>query len=264
MKTDFTKTRLINEPTHRDEPPTPTSSPYAELLVRWFQFGAFCPLYRVHGDNSSTELWNYGDATMATINATTTLRYRLLPYIYSLAKLVDAPPLSSSSSSSSFSGGHYTMQRALAFDFGASDPSVHDLALNGNNGGVGWPDEFTFGPALLVAPMLWPASETALATAATVGNKKKEQEEGEGKKKGGAALATRDIYLPIAAMTTTKTRSSTSSSSSSGSSSVGGGQRSSGSNDTGVFYDFWTGESYAGIATGVHFERGRGKIGRTS
>ena len=60
-----------------------TSADYHDMLVRWFQFGAFTPLYRVHGGGSNTEPWNYGDAVMRLVNNTHNLRYRLLPYTYS-------------------------------------------------------------------------------------------------------------------------------------------------------------------------------------
>ncbi len=37
-----------------------TSADYHELLIRWFQFGAFCPIFRIHGYRSETEMWKYG------------------------------------------------------------------------------------------------------------------------------------------------------------------------------------------------------------
>jgi len=37
-----------------------TSDAYHELLIRWFQFGAFSPIFRVHGYQSETEMWKYG------------------------------------------------------------------------------------------------------------------------------------------------------------------------------------------------------------
>ena len=54
---------------------------YRRLLIRWFQFGVFTPIFRVHGAGSHTEIWNFGNTTMDIINISAiTLRYRLLPY----------------------------------------------------------------------------------------------------------------------------------------------------------------------------------------
>ncbi len=77
---------------------------YHDLLTRWFQFGAFTPLFRVHGGGTNTELWNFGPTVQANIVASAiNVRYRMLPYIYSGFWQVQT------------SG--YTMQRGLAFDF---------------------------------------------------------------------------------------------------------------------------------------------------
>ena len=62
-----------------------TDASYHELLVRWFQFGVFTPLFRVHGSASNTEIWNYGEQPMERLNHTISLRYLLLPYTYSLS-----------------------------------------------------------------------------------------------------------------------------------------------------------------------------------
>jgi alpha-D-xyloside xylohydrolase len=106
-----------------------TSSDYLELLVRWFQFAAFTPLMRVHGGHSNTELWNYPSWTMNAINTSAIrLRYRLLPYTYSGFLRVHSE--------------QWTMQRAMAFDFGA-DAECAQLA-----------DQFMYGSAFLVAPFV--------------------------------------------------------------------------------------------------------------
>jgi alpha-D-xyloside xylohydrolase len=105
-----------------------TSTDYHDLLVRWFQFGAFTPIYRVHGGGSNTELWNYGPGVESRTNATNNLRYRLLPYTYSGFYRVEMEG--------------YSMQRAMALDF-ASDPAVLELG-----------DQFMWGPSLLVAPVV--------------------------------------------------------------------------------------------------------------
>lgn len=106
---------------------------YRELYTRMFQYGAFLPVFRSHGSDTPREVWRFGkpgepfyDSLLKMIH----LRYRLLPYIYSLAGKVHRD--------------NYTMARALAFDF-AGDEQVVDLK-----------DEFMFGPALLVAPVTSP------------------------------------------------------------------------------------------------------------
>ncbi|MBN1129383.1 MAG: glycoside hydrolase family 31 protein [Chitinispirillaceae bacterium] len=97
------------------------------VLARWFQFGAFNPVFRIHGTRN-TELWlDPQMAVEANMVKYGKLRYRLFPYVYSLAwKVTDQG---------------YTMMRALPFDF-RSDVNVRDI----NN-------EFMFGPALLVCPV---------------------------------------------------------------------------------------------------------------
>ncbi|NOZ57375.1 MAG: DUF4968 domain-containing protein, partial [Calditrichaeota bacterium] len=103
---------------------------YRELYVRWFQFGAFCPIFRSHGTGTPREVWQFGDKGDWAYEALVKmdrLRYRLLPTIYSLAWKVTSDD--------------YTLMRALAFDF-PHDPR----ALNEDR-------EFLFGPSLLVAPV---------------------------------------------------------------------------------------------------------------
>ncbi len=56
-----------------------------ELLNRWFQFGAFCPIFRIHGFRTETEIWKYDDNYEAMARKFIDLRYRLMPYIYSMA-----------------------------------------------------------------------------------------------------------------------------------------------------------------------------------
>lgn len=107
-----------------------TSSTYHDLLIRWFQFGAFTPLFRVHGAGSHTEIWNFGDDTATKINTSAiSLRYRLLPYIYSGFARVEL--------------GSYTMQRGLAMDF--KDAAVRSID-----------DQFMWGDAFMVTPIYTP------------------------------------------------------------------------------------------------------------
>lgn len=106
---------------------------YRELYVRWFQYGAFCPVFRSHGTQTPREPWHFGkpgEAMYDTLLAFDRLRYRLLPYHYTLA------------------GQAYhnngTPMRALVMDFPA-DPGSKTAS-----------DVFMCGPALLVAPVLSP------------------------------------------------------------------------------------------------------------
>jgi len=109
-----------------------TSQDYKDMLVRWFQFGVFTPIYRVHGGRSHTELWQYGDDVLARLNSTNNLRYRFLPYTYSGFHRVEAES--------------YTMQRALPMEF----EGVASVA-----------DEFMWGSSLLVAPIVTQADNLA-------------------------------------------------------------------------------------------------------
>ena len=100
---------------------------YQELYLRWFQFGVFCPIFRSHGHRPNNEMWSYPDVEPALISFDR-LRYRMMPYIYSLAWKV--------------SDGDYTIQRPLVMDWRA-DPQTWNIG-----------DQFMFGPALLVSPVL--------------------------------------------------------------------------------------------------------------
>ncbi|MCB8948608.1 MAG: DUF5110 domain-containing protein [Ardenticatenaceae bacterium] len=106
---------------------------YRELYVRWFQYGAFLPMFRSHGTDTPREIWRFGepgDLMYDTLRKFLELRYRLLPYIYSLAGWTTHDA--------------YTMLRALPFDF-RQDPQTYDCG-----------DEFMFGPAFLVSPVTTP------------------------------------------------------------------------------------------------------------
>jgi alpha-glucosidase len=59
--------------------------PDEELFIRWMQFGAFSPVFRPHGSQSSREPWIHGEKAMNNIKYYIKLRYQLLPYIYSTA-----------------------------------------------------------------------------------------------------------------------------------------------------------------------------------
>lgn len=106
---------------------------YRELYVRWFQFGTFLPMFRSHGTDTPREIWRFGepgDLMYESLKKFLDLRYRLLPYIYSLAGWT--------------THNSYTMLRALPFDF-RHDAATYDCS-----------DQFMFGPALLVNPVTQP------------------------------------------------------------------------------------------------------------
>jgi alpha-D-xyloside xylohydrolase len=58
---------------------------YRERFLRWFQYATFLPLQRVHGYQTNTEFWRYGDEVETVARRYLELRYRFLPYIYSMA-----------------------------------------------------------------------------------------------------------------------------------------------------------------------------------
>jgi alpha-D-xyloside xylohydrolase len=115
----------------------PESPYFRELIVRWFQYGVFCPLFRLHGHRQPitdwgaggpNEVWSFGDEAYVIIRDLLLLRERLKPYI--LAQMAAAaetgtPPM-----------------RPLFFDFPA-DPACYEVE-----------DQFMFGPDILVAPVL--------------------------------------------------------------------------------------------------------------
>jgi alpha-glucosidase len=100
-----------------------------ELYARWFEFGAFCPLCRPHGDQTELrEPWQFGPEIEAICRKYLQLRYRLLPYIYSAAR------------EACTSGVPIMRPLVLAYP---NDPQVHNLS-----------DEYLFGRDILVAPVL--------------------------------------------------------------------------------------------------------------
>jgi alpha-D-xyloside xylohydrolase len=112
----------------------PDDPSYRELFVRWFQYGTFNPILRVHGTRKTdqNELWSYGPDAQKILASFDRLRYRLLPYTYSLAWMT--------------TNDSYTPMRPLVMDF-RSDVRVQNT----------W-DEFMYGPAFLVNPVTEPAA----------------------------------------------------------------------------------------------------------
>jgi len=103
---------------------------YQELYVRWFQFGAFTPIFRSHGTGTPREPWQFGEPGNCAYDALLKydhLRYRLLPYIYSLAWQI--------------TNEGYTLMRGLPMDFS------HDMTTFTID------NEYMFGQSILVAPV---------------------------------------------------------------------------------------------------------------
>jgi len=112
---------------------------YRELMIRWFQYGVFCPLFRLHGDREPrtptscaqtggpNEVWSFGEQAYEIISAQLHLRERLRPYIHRHMEVASAegiPPM-----------------RPLFVDH-PDDEAAWDVE-----------DEFMFGDSILVAPV---------------------------------------------------------------------------------------------------------------
>ncbi|MHB1922218.1 MAG: glycoside hydrolase family 31 protein [Chitinophagaceae bacterium] len=103
---------------------------WRELMTRWYQFGSFCPLFRVHGQFPDREIFHVAPSNHPAYQSMLfydRLRYRLLPYIYSVAAMTY--------------WNNYTIMRGLAMDF-PRDSVACNLS-----------DEFLFGPSLLINPV---------------------------------------------------------------------------------------------------------------
>ena len=121
---------------HGGDPGDPS---YRELIVRWFQYGVWCPLFRLHGNREPrqplshdmtggpNEVWTYGEDVCEILSGLLALRERIKPYVLQqMAVAADngVPPM-----------------RPLWFDF-PDDPQAWAIE-----------DEFCFGPSVLVAPV---------------------------------------------------------------------------------------------------------------
>ena len=107
-----------------------TDKNYHELLIRWYQWGAFNPVFRIHGYQSETEPWNFGKQVEDNMRKMLALRYRLIPYIYSEAWQVTR--------------NGSTMMRPLVMDF------------DGDREAIKQKYEYMFGKSFLVAPVTKP------------------------------------------------------------------------------------------------------------
>jgi alpha-D-xyloside xylohydrolase len=120
---------------HSGNPGTPY---FRELIVRWFQYGVFCPLFRLHGvrepvghqrdGGADNEVWSFGEEAYGIITDLLHLRERLRPYVMQqmrIASQTGLPPM-----------------RPLFVDF-PEDPQAWEVE-----------DAFLFGPDILVAPVV--------------------------------------------------------------------------------------------------------------
>lgn len=106
----------------------PKEKGYAELFTRWYQFAVFNPMFRIHGTGAGKEIWQFNADTQKILIDYTKLRYRLLPYIYSMSWEV--------------TNNSGTMMRPLAMDF-----RKDRTALNVT-------DQYMFGKEILVSPVI--------------------------------------------------------------------------------------------------------------
>ena len=103
---------------------------WQEQMTRWYQFGTFCPLFRAHGQFPYREIYNVADESNIAYQSMlyyNNLRYRLMPYIYSLAGKTYHE--------------NYTIMRGLVMDF-PDDKKVTNIG-----------DQYMFGPAILINPV---------------------------------------------------------------------------------------------------------------
>ena len=107
-----------------------TDKDYQELLIRWYQWGAFNPIFRIHGYQSKTEPWNYDRQVQEDMLKMLHLRYRLLPYIYSNAWQITK--------------NGSTIMRPLVMDFKGDTTALRQQY------------EFMFGKSILAAPVTEP------------------------------------------------------------------------------------------------------------
>jgi alpha-D-xyloside xylohydrolase len=111
----------------------PRNPQFQELYVRWMQYALFCPVFRSHGADAPREIWQFGkkgEPVYDAIEQQIRLRYRLIPYLYSMAWQVTS------------ANGSY--MRPLFADF-AQDKKVWNMT-----------DEFLFGRSILACPIVDP------------------------------------------------------------------------------------------------------------
>ena len=123
----YVKAQRLYDKTHQEND---DMKEWRELQTRWNQFGCFVPIYRAHGQWPYREPWHIAPDDHPAYQSFVyydQLRYRLMPYLYSMAGWVH--------------WRDYTMMRALVMDFGY-DQQVLDVR-----------DQWLFGPSLMVCPV---------------------------------------------------------------------------------------------------------------
>ena len=108
----------------------PKNPQFQEFFARWFQFSSFCPMFRVHsssGTSPGREFYRFDEKTQGILRNYLDLRYRLLPYLYSVAWQVTS--------------NGTTFMRPLVMDF-AADRQVLSIG-----------DQYLFGPSIMVSPV---------------------------------------------------------------------------------------------------------------
>ena len=157
----------------------PQNPQYQELYVRWMQYGLFCPIFRSHGADAPREIWQFGEKgepVYDAIEKTIRLRYRLIPYLYSMAWQVTS--------------NNESYLRPLFSDF-ANDRRVWDTT-----------DEFMFGRSILAAPVVeaqYTAEAVVKEDAMSGWDKKEAHDNGNLAKVDFKAQKTATKYLPSGA-----------------------------------------------------------------
>ena len=157
----------------------PQNPQYQELYVRWMQYGLFCPIFRSHGADAPREIWQFGEKgepVYDAIEKTIRLRYRFIPYLYSMAWQVTS--------------NNESYLRPLFSDF-ANDRRVWDTT-----------DEFMFGRSILAAPIVeaqYTAEAVVKEDAMSGWDKKEAHDSGNLAKVDFKAQKTAMKYLPSGA-----------------------------------------------------------------
>ena len=157
----------------------PKNPQFQELYVRWMQYGLFCPVFRSHGADAPREIWQFGkkgEPVYDAIEQMIRLRYRLIPYLYSISWQA--------------STGNASYLRALFSDF-AADKNVWDMT-----------DEFMFGNSILAAPVVEAqfTQEQIIKEDAMTGWDRKDVKNGSTQSVDWSVKKTAEKYLPKGAV----------------------------------------------------------------
>ena len=153
----------------------PKNPQFQELFVRWMQYGLFCPVFRSHGADAPREIWQFGqkgEPIYDAIEKQIRLRYRLIPYLYSIAWQVTS--------------NYDSYMRPLFSDF-AADKNVWNTT-----------DEFMFGHSILAAPIVNPqyTEEKIIRTDAMTGWNRQDVKGENAQGVDWSATKTATKYLP--------------------------------------------------------------------